>query len=251
MKIKSILGITSAYLIVNSYPIHAAILPPFELTVAGLTCGFEANGSLIFDGPAQTTSCRSGSTEYLVDDGQGGLATLNAVSSLHVDSNSLWSRGITSPSYTGSTALFSNNDGGLVTLRANMIASGILDQITIMQGFGNIFDFISIDLSELVNAASQNTSITFTGKLSGGGLASSTVTLDGIFGQETFLFGDTFRGVTSVSWIQEGDWHQFDNIVVDNVTGTINSSIIPVPAAVWLFGSGLLGLFGIARRKKA
>jgi hypothetical protein len=26
---------------------------------------------------------------------------------------------------------------------------------------------------------------------------------------------------------------------------------VPVPAAVWLFGSGLLGLIGIARRKKA
>jgi hypothetical protein len=29
------------------------------------------------------------------------------------------------------------------------------------------------------------------------------------------------------------------------------SPVIPVPAAVWLFGSGLLGLVGIARRKKA
>lgn len=28
-------------------------------------------------------------------------------------------------------------------------------------------------------------------------------------------------------------------------------SAVPVPAAVWLFGSGLLGLAGIARRKKA
>ena len=27
--------------------------------------------------------------------------------------------------------------------------------------------------------------------------------------------------------------------------------VVPVPAAVWLFGSGLLGLIGIARRKKA
>jgi hypothetical protein len=26
---------------------------------------------------------------------------------------------------------------------------------------------------------------------------------------------------------------------------------VPVPAAVWLFGSGLIGLVGIARRKKA
>jgi len=31
----------------------------------------------------------------------------------------------------------------------------------------------------------------------------------------------------------------------------INSPVVPVPAAVWLFGSGLLGLVGIARRKKA
>ncbi len=29
------------------------------------------------------------------------------------------------------------------------------------------------------------------------------------------------------------------------------ASVVPVPAAVWLFGSGLLGLIGIAKRKKA
>lgn len=29
-----------------------------------------------------------------------------------------------------------------------------------------------------------------------------------------------------------------------------NATIVPVPAAVWLFGSGLLGLVGVARRKK-
>jgi len=28
-------------------------------------------------------------------------------------------------------------------------------------------------------------------------------------------------------------------------------TLIPLPAAVWLFGSGLLGLIGIARRRKA
>lgn len=33
-----------------------------------------------------------------------------------------------------------------------------------------------------------------------------------------------------------------------NITGTV--SAVPVPAAVWLFGSGLIGLAGIARRKK-
>jgi hypothetical protein len=36
-----------------------------------------------------------------------------------------------------------------------------------------------------------------------------------------------------------------------NVTGQSSVSVIPVPAAVWLFGSGLLGLVGVARRKAA
>lgn len=31
---------------------------------------------------------------------------------------------------------------------------------------------------------------------------------------------------------------------------TINAAVVPVPAAVWLFGSGLLGLIGFARKKK-
>ncbi len=30
-----------------------------------------------------------------------------------------------------------------------------------------------------------------------------------------------------------------------------DATVVPVPAAVWLFGSGLLGLIGISRRKKA
>ena len=31
----------------------------------------------------------------------------------------------------------------------------------------------------------------------------------------------------------------------------IDVQTVPVPAAVWLFGSGLLGLIGMARRKQA
>lgn len=33
--------------------------------------------------------------------------------------------------------------------------------------------------------------------------------------------------------------------------GILGESVIPIPAAVWLFGSGLIGLVGLARRKKA
>ena len=36
---------------------------------------------------------------------------------------------------------------------------------------------------------------------------------------------------------------------IDNVV--IDTAVVPIPAAVWLFGSGLLGLIGVARRKRA
>ncbi|MGB5717515.1 MAG: VPLPA-CTERM sorting domain-containing protein [Gammaproteobacteria bacterium] len=32
---------------------------------------------------------------------------------------------------------------------------------------------------------------------------------------------------------------------------TYAAAVVPLPAAVWLFGSGLLGLIGIARRRSA
>ena len=35
------------------------------------------------------------------------------------------------------------------------------------------------------------------------------------------------------------------------LTYTSNATVVPVPAAAWLFGSGLLGLVGVARRKVA
>ena len=34
-------------------------------------------------------------------------------------------------------------------------------------------------------------------------------------------------------------------------SGDVGVSAVPVPAAMWLFGSGLLGLLGVARRKRA
>ena len=37
----------------------------------------------------------------------------------------------------------------------------------------------------------------------------------------------------------------------DSMSMTASANPVPVPAAVWLFGSGLLGLVGVARRRKA
>ena len=58
------------------------------------------------------------------------------------------------------------------------------------------------------------------------------------------------------------DWDSWGSIaMLDALGGSSNPLIplnlllykevfVPVPAAVWLFGSGLIGLIGVARRKK-
>lgn len=48
----------------------------------------------------------------------------------------------------------------------------------------------------------------------------------------------------------EGAWQDFNiNIDIDNIT-LIDVATVPVPSAIWLFGSGMIDLFGIASRKK-
>ena len=42
----------------------------------------------------------------------------------------------------------------------------------------------------------------------------------------------------------------YDNTCFSN-DGSCSAPAVPVPAAVWLFGSGLLGLVGVARRRKS
>ncbi len=53
-----------------------------------------------------------------------------------------------------------------------------------------------------------------------------------------------------------GDWQSGTNPAfsitdVTYVGASVNVSAVPVPAAVWLFGSGLIGMVGIARRRKS
>ena len=60
--------------------------------------------------------------------------------------------------------------------------------------------------------------------------------------------GDNWTGFSNVQFSEVFDV----SITCSDAAGTgCNAPAIPVPAAVWLFGSGLLGLVGVARRRKS
>jgi hypothetical protein len=65
-------------------------------------------------------------------------------------------------------------------------------------------------------------------------------------------FGTSFAADLANGGRIEGGFIIASGAIASSFTGsflTAKASIVPVPAAVWLFGTGLLGLIGVARRK--
>jgi hypothetical protein len=59
-----------------------------------------------------------------------------------------------------------------------------------------------------------------------------------------FLWSNSYTG--GPASIGNGGIVEWGHIVAPN----FSAAVVPLPAAVWLFGSGLLGLIGVARRRK-
>jgi len=59
-------------------------------------------------------------------------------------------------------------------------------------------------------------------------------------------YGYYFNGA---DWLVGAGGEYFNNTSAA-LYGTWTATVVPIPATVWLFGSGLLGMIGIARRKK-
>jgi hypothetical protein len=96
-------------------------------------------------------------------------------------------------------------------------------------------------------------------ELSGGGVSAATWLIQPPtfpsadwqhFSQDVTLGSDVSGGITfELAAVCGADAGCVSNVFLDNLS--ITTSAVPVPAAAWLFGSGLLGLVGVARRKKA
>jgi hypothetical protein len=77
----------------------------------------------------------------------------------------------------------------------------------------------------------------------------------GLFHLIDLVFNVTGTGTANVNptvsgLVQEWGDTEFNTIAVTTQGGTVNVSAVPLPATVWLFGSGLVGLAGLVRRKK-
>jgi hypothetical protein len=129
------------------------------------------------------------------------------------------------PQYPGSTALFHQSNSGTST-------------ITLTQVGGGPFDLASMQISELNTGTGQSVPLNFTGTKAGGGTVTASFTLDGNFGFQTFTFND-FTNLTSVSWVQESQFHQFDLITV---------APVPEPTTVLGFAALCGGALGLVRR---
>ena len=86
-------------------------------------------------------------------------------------------------------------------------------------------------------------------------VSGSTVVNTNLYDPSTSLFAlgwTTLLDTTTVVTLCFGGGGSCDgttDTVDATLAGTVVLSAVPVPAAVWLFGSGLLGLAGIAKRK--
>jgi hypothetical protein len=151
----------------------------------------------------------------------------------------------------GITGLTTNN--GLASLTTSMQlqnlqnwANGFQGDVAYLAGSyvagGASYSFASGSTAGNVWGAAQGAAGAGSTNLYGQGADSAGVGL----GQSATLYGATANGGTGIL-----QTYNFGSIEVTS-NGTLEAvTAVPLPAAVWLFGSGLLGLAGIGRRRSA
>ena len=149
-----------------------------------------------------------------------------------IQNNAFESWGSGSTHYTGSASLFNTTHRG---------------ETVLTQQNSNLFSIISIDLSPFNLGLSTGDFISSESILFIGTKSDST-TVEQAFNlgtsanvMNTYMFNSSFTDITSLSWNQGsilGTRHQFDNVTVQAV---------PIPSAIYLFITGLLGIFSITK----
>ncbi len=102
--------------------------------------------------------------------------------------------------------------------------------VTTNKNAGGSFGFFDFQVKGNGNSRTEILSFSITG-VSGDSIGSYAIGYEGV--------GDAYFAA-HVGGFDDGN----------GVSSAIFATVVPVPAAAWLFGSGLLGLVGVARRKR-
>lgn len=153
-----------------------------------------------------------------------------------------------------------DGDAGLLLTDTGLIidatVTGILDDINTFTDIDDLtFSLTATGKHSLFTppgAPAEFIEGTFDGSFDiGGGLLTGTfvgLELSGLSSQPTLAGALSYTGGTLAGDLAGGSLELAT--AGNDVQGKLGA-VVPVPAAAWLFGSGLLGLFGIARRKTA
>lgn len=114
--------------------------------------------------------------------------------------------------------------------------------------FTATFDTTTIQFSNINVATSPSSSFVFPdydGTFDGSSFSGSQlVSILGLYNTYSGTFDGTNLNIAGVFYDPYYDGYTYNY----DISASVSS--VPVPAAVWLFGSGLLGLAGIARKKR-
>ena len=163
---------------------------------------------------------------------------------------------------------------GMGAAQAALVNFTLTGEVDAAADSGNVFGLDFFDTITATGTFDDSVLSSGTGTISFGSGSGNSLTLN--VGTQTFSAADddgyatgfpqlslnagAFSGFnfatsfSTMSWFDsQGPWFDGEDDDFNLVSGTwINfetTAVVPVPAAVWLFGSGLLGLVGIARRK--
>jgi hypothetical protein len=235
------------------------------LTAGGYVVGGTNNVSMLWDGNAYTDS-----SDYT---GPGGSSNVTASSTTPFFGSTVsytWTahdiQVFIPGSYSFDTALGAGNgESGILNVTVGSTQIG-MHMLFNWNGNNNIDVFVVAEQSGVFGSGlGFTTQKTYSGAFRCGTGASGTQELtnclyDGKdFGSAGKPLGSKVWGLVSVDgnangvmgipMAAGGPFAGFNANFMATMAPT-PESVVPVPAAVWLFGSGLLGLVGIARRKK-